>query len=145
MSDPQPFVLSASSLFGSHFTLPGCTEQSIIISCQDSPVPWTVVFNRKSVQILWKSVLKEHVPVADRNRTNTACGNDWKLLFRFIDVSSSIAIFPNTWRYSLSLYFAFFSFVWLINCKKKKIIIIRLIIIFYLHAYHGINEKQHYD
>lgn len=37
MSDPQPDGLLYSSLFGSHFTLDGWAEQSIMISCQDSP------------------------------------------------------------------------------------------------------------
>lgn len=37
-----------------------------------------------------------YAPVADLNKTNTACGKDWKLLLRFIGVSSSIAIFPKT-------------------------------------------------
>ena len=37
-------------------------------------------------------------PVADRNRTKTACGNVWKLLLRWMAVSSSSAIFPKTWN-----------------------------------------------
>ena len=63
--------------FIKHFCLaqynPLCAEQPSITSCQASPV-------------------------ADRKRTSTAWGNVWKLLLRWMAVSSSSAIFPKTYK-----------------------------------------------
>lgn len=61
---------SYSSVLSSHLTCDASEAQAIIISCHASPV-------------------------ADRNRIKTACGNDWKLLFRLMVVPSSILILPN--------------------------------------------------
>lgn len=69
MSDPH-VSFSFASLTRSSQTANLVAAQSIMISCQASPV-------------------------AERNRTKTAWKNDPKLLFRVIVVSVPASIFPN--------------------------------------------------